>query len=135
MCTSPDTVSWAASLHLKPPPSQRKVNAGLAWWYRGLSCGLQRWHIISEHQLEFRPDALLPIQAPADAPGKPMEDGSSTRVPAIHVGHLERVPGSWLWPRRVLAAVPGSESADERSLPHLSYRSSLLTLSFKQSNQ
>ncbi|WP_333760498.1 hypothetical protein [Treponema paraluiscuniculi] len=44
------------------------------------------------------PAALLPIQLITNMPGKEADYGSSIRDPADHVGYLNGVPGSWLWP-------------------------------------
>lgn len=43
------------------------------------------------------PDALLPIHLPANnVPGKGEKDGPSMWAPAIYVGDLDGVLGSWL---------------------------------------
>lgn len=40
--------------------------------------------------------ALFPIQFPTNALGKAADDDPRTWVPAIYMGDLDRLPGSWL---------------------------------------
>lgn len=45
---------------------------------------------------------LLPIQFPVNVPGRTVENGSVTCPPAFHVGDLDGIPRSYLWPDPVL---------------------------------
>lgn len=70
-------------------------------------------------RLGLSPALLLPLILASVPPGRQANHGSSTGVPAIHVGDLDWVVGSWLWlaPTLTLVSIWGVNEYLKDALP------------------
>lgn len=100
-------------------PDSQEVQSPVLW-HSELSCSAQHWYPILECQFKslrlcFQFSFLF------TGPGKTADDNTSTWVPAIHVGHQNRIPDSCLWLGPVV--VWPSETVDGKfchlPLPHI----------------